>query len=202
MHRRRRPDHGAVGGAEFQAERGQGSQPEIVRRASAHAEEDGGDVHFGRRPEELAAAVRRGLPGIAVLFRQQAESAGRRHLDDRHRFFRGRPAIDGFQPSTGGVGNPRAADQTQAGVDESAPRTGGLDGDATARHRLGENLGKTVSTVCERAEVELPVAMASLQRARREVARPHGRERTLELVKSNKDAHAVKLRVLGDAGKN
>jgi hypothetical protein len=44
--------------------------------------------------------------------------------------------------------------------------------------------------------------MASLQRARREVARPHGRERTLELVKSNKDAHAVKLRVLGDAGKN
>ena len=76
-----RPDGFVAAGEALKAESGKGAQPEVVRGTAADAEENGGGAGLGGRGDELAGAERGGLPRVALVWRQQRETARRGHLD-------------------------------------------------------------------------------------------------------------------------
>jgi hypothetical protein len=62
---------------------------------------------------------------------------------------------------------------------------------------FGEDVEETLASVGERAQIELPVAMPAAQRAGGKIAGRRCRQGALEFVKSNEDAHPLRLRILG-----
>ena len=90
---------------------------------------------------------------------------------------------------------------SQAGINKSATRPGHLERQALAARRFRKDVRETVATVGERAEIELPVAVQSVERPGREVASLRRTQGAFKFIKSNEDAHPLRLRVPGKAEK-
>ena len=201
MNRDWRPDFCAVIVAKFEAEGGKRAQPEIVRRAAADAEKNGSAAQFCGRANELTCSIGRGLPGIALRWRQQAESAGGRHLDDCDRPA-GTAALPWqTQPRPDRSRDLRRCGQTDAGGDEATPRTADVNHHAAAPHGSRKDLDEPFAAVSQRAGIQLPAGLAPAQRADTEIASLWSAQRPLEFVKSNKNAHLQRLGASGETEK-
>jgi hypothetical protein len=102
---------------------------------------------------------------------------------------------------SGGSGNFVRGHHSQAGVNESPTRPGHLERQALAARRFRKNVRETFATVGERAEIELPVAMQSVERPGRKVASLRRTQGAFKFIKSNEDAHPLRLRAPGKAEK-
>jgi len=100
-----------------------------------------------------------------------------------------------------GSGNLGWCHHSQAGINESATRPGHLERQALAARRFRKDINETFTTVGERAEIELPVAVQAPQRPGRKVACLRRTQGALKFVKSNEDAQPARVRVLGKAEK-
>jgi hypothetical protein len=141
--------------------------------------------------EEFARAAGRGLPGIALVGRQEREARGLCHLHDGNRrgiFDFGFRIFEG-EKLAGGGRQVREGHDAEGRLDGLAARAG--DGHAVqgAAGRGGQGLGEAVATVGQRTEVEFPVGMRGAQRLRGGGAGGGGRKGVPKLVEGNEDAH-------------
>ena len=78
-----RGDGRIVGGVKGEAEGGEGAETEIVGRAAADTEENGGDAGAGGgETDEFTGADGGGVPQVALVGREEGEAGGGGHLHD------------------------------------------------------------------------------------------------------------------------